>query len=205
MAGAFRGNGGVAGGDTIKTEMDGSSGEGRVNSFALVAYLPEPLGGFIDRLRRDLCPADQARAHITILPPRPLACMPESAWAELQARLRDVASFRIALQEVALFEVSDVIYISIGQGYDSLQRLHQILNSGYCDFSEAWSYQPHVTLGQQLDPGRLAPSLQTARERWSRFDGPREFTLDHVTWVQNTAAGRWLDLAEWDLRPPVLA
>lgn len=205
MAGALRRSRGVPGGDTIKAEMDGSSGEGRVNSFALVSYLPELLGSFVDTLRRELCPADQARAHITVLPPRPLTCLPESAWAELQNQLGEVGPFQIELQQVELFRASDVIYISIGDGYDSLQGLHRLVNAGYCDFTEAWSYQPHVTLGQQLDPGRLAPSLETARRRWREFAGPRSFTLDHLTWVQYTAQGRWLDLAQWELRPPVPA
>ena len=45
----------------------------RINSFALVSYIPEPLAGFLDRLRQELVPNCFLRAHVTILPPRPIS------------------------------------------------------------------------------------------------------------------------------------
>ena len=39
----------------------------RINSFALVTYIPEPLAGFLDRLRQELVPNCFLRAHATIL------------------------------------------------------------------------------------------------------------------------------------------
>ena len=52
----------------------------RINSFALVSYIPEPLAGFLDRLRQELVPNCFLRAHVTILPPRPICSSPEAAW-----------------------------------------------------------------------------------------------------------------------------
>jgi len=43
-----------------------------LNSYALVAYLQGPLADFVDNLRRVFTPGCTHRAHITLLPPRPL-------------------------------------------------------------------------------------------------------------------------------------
>ena len=48
-----------------------SSGQDVVNSFSLVAYIPDPLRKFLDDLRRELVPGCVPNAHVTILPPRP--------------------------------------------------------------------------------------------------------------------------------------
>ncbi len=42
------------------------------NQFALVSYIPDPLGNFLDRLRLDLVPGCSPHAHVTVLPPRPI-------------------------------------------------------------------------------------------------------------------------------------
>ena len=53
--------------------MDRSyGGEVAINSFALVSYFSGPLAEYLTRLRRELVPDCEARAHLTILPPRPI-------------------------------------------------------------------------------------------------------------------------------------
>ena len=47
--------------------------EQRLNVFALVIYIPDPLGRFLDDLRRELVPGCNPHAHVSVLPPRPLA------------------------------------------------------------------------------------------------------------------------------------
>jgi 2'-5' RNA ligase len=186
--------------------MDGFCSGGR-NSFALVGYLPEPLAGFVDRLRNDLAPGCQLRAHITILPPRSLICSPESAWLELQDRLRQSPAIAVELEDVRQFTESGVIYIGLGAGYADLERLHGHLNSGFCEFPEAWHYRPHITLAQGLLPAAMGPSLDRATRRWREFPGSRRFTLDRVTWVQGIGDEKsgdgWADLESFDLRPAV--
>jgi 2'-5' RNA ligase len=180
--------------------MDGCNGAGRLNSFALVGYLPDPIGRFVNQLRRELVPQCSARAHVTILPPRPLACSADSAWRELRQRLAGEPPIQIELREVKLFPASDVIYISIGYGYEELERLHRKLANGHCLFNEAWRYHPHITLAQQLDPTGVAASLDLAVHRWNEFKSARCLALDHLTWVQNTWENDWQDLEQFDLQ-----
>src|SRR3974377_478668 len=57
-------------------ETNGNGGRyqgGGLNVFALVIYVPDPLARFLDDLRRELVPHCNPRAHVSVLPPRPLA------------------------------------------------------------------------------------------------------------------------------------
>src|SRR5258708_29857559 len=99
---------------TMNLEMHGCNGLGTaINSFALISYLPEPLAGFLDSLRCELVPRCQAKTHVTVLPPRPLATgLPESAWLELNDYLDAFPPFRVELGSIEIFEGSNVIYLS---------------------------------------------------------------------------------------------
>ena len=181
--------------------MDSCSGEGYVNAFAVVGYLPEPLAGFVNNLRRELVPDCLSRAHVTILPPRPLACSREIARKLLRERMEGMEPFRLELQEVKRFRDSEVIYISIGEGYQDLEWLHRKLDYGHFEFREPWFYHPHVTLARQLDPARVEAGLDLATRRWSEFKPSRSFTVDHVTLVQAVSDEVWEDLEDYDLQP----
>lgn len=179
--------------------MSGCNGGGPLNSFALVTYLPDPLADFIDGLRGDLEPGCVARAHVTILPPRPLSCSPDAAWNQIVKGLEQVQPFRVELQEVKIFGRSDVIYISIGDGWKQLREIHSTLDYGYCHVHEAWEYCPHITLFQTLDSSEVAARFRLAVRRWDEFRYPRSFILDQVSLVQNTWGNRWRDLHHYDL------
>src|SRR5215831_5937126 len=137
----------------------------RINSFALVSYIPEPLAGFLDRLRQELVPNCFLRAHVTILPPRPLCRTSEEAWNLVRHLVPQFAPFEIGLTNVEVFPVSDVIYISIGPGSDSLKQMHDTLNSASLSCPEPFRYHPHVTLAQELKPDEVDELTTVARAR----------------------------------------
>jgi 2'-5' RNA ligase len=176
--------------------MDGCSGQGiSVNSFALVSYLPEPVAGFFDSLRQELVSGCHAKAHVTVLPPRPLACAPEEAWEMLKENLQDFSPFQLELGEIQVFPITQVVYVSVSQGYRELERMHTALNRGQLQFVEPFRYHPHLTLAQDLQPDEASQVFEIARRRWSEFAHPRDFTVDRLTFVQNTLENRWQDLA----------
>jgi 2'-5' RNA ligase len=176
--------------------MDGCKGEGTpVNSFALVSYLPEPLGGFLDRLRTDLIRECHARAHLTVLPPRPLVCPPEEAWQQLQAALQDFQPFRVELGDVQIFPITQVVYLSIGAGRGQLESMNRKLNAGSLGFRDPFPYHPHVTVAQDMEPAQAIAAAEVASQRWRELAHPRDFVVDRLTFVQNTLENRWTDLA----------
>src|SRR5437588_9041381 len=104
--------------------LSARSGQDQVNAFALVTYLPDPLGKFLDDLRRELVPGCIPHAHVTILPPRPLSGTPEAAIETLRTRLADFSPFEVELGEIVVFPVSDVVYLSLKRGRKELLQMH---------------------------------------------------------------------------------
>ena len=181
--------------------MDGSYGAGNpVNSFALISYLPEPLAGYLDSLRCELVPECRAKSHVTVLPPRPLTAGPaDAAWLGLNGFLDAFAPFSVELTSIEVFQGTNVVYLSIGQGYRDLERMHAALNRGPLRFVEPFEYHPHVTLAQHLMPEEVEPALELARKRWDEFRFSRRFTVQRLTFVQNSLENCWSDLAGREL------
>src|ERR1700733_13922834 len=116
----------------------------RINSFALVSYIPEPLAGFLDKLRRELVPNCFLRAHVTILPPRTICSSPEAAWETVRTVAPAFPPFDVEMTQVEVFPVSDVIYIEIGRGREELQNMHTALNAEGFFCPEPYPYHPHI-------------------------------------------------------------
>lgn len=174
----------------------------RANCFALVAYIPGRLGEFLDQLRRDLEPNSLApRAHLTLLPPRPLKpdVTVEEAKQYLAGALSDMPPLEIYLGAVDKFPVTNVVYVAVDGGFMQMRRTHGILNAGPLCFAEPFHYHPHVTLAQGLDEALSVSVHAAAQDRWANYRGPRQFTVESFCFVQNTLANRWLDLADYSL------
>src|SRR4051812_21776791 len=101
----------------------------RINSFALVSYIPGALGDFLDGLRKELVAACNPHAHVTLLTPRPLDCDFEAGREALAQRLDAFVPFRIDLLGVELFASTNVIYLAVGKGRTELEDMHKTLNS----------------------------------------------------------------------------
>jgi 2'-5' RNA ligase len=170
-----------------------------LNSFALVSYIPEPLAGFLDCLRCELVPNCFLRAHVTILPPRPIDSAPEKAWTQLREAAYSLEPIDVELSQVEIFPVSDVIYIALGPGRERLMQLHDLLNTGRVAYNEPFLFHPHVTLAQNLSPDEVDELSVVARKRWAEYSGPRGFRVETITFVQNTRWHGWIDLAETTL------
>src|SRR5262249_40430584 len=156
--------------------MDGHEQvSGLINSFSLVAYLPEPLASFVDPLRHELQPGSTARGHVTLLPPRPIECNVERACTEIEAVISEEFSFDVYLGKVEVFPASKVVHLSIAEGFSKLIRLHRSLNRGACNHLEAFYYHPHVTLAQGLPLDDVNHAAQIASERWAAYHKDRFF------------------------------
>jgi len=168
----------------------------RINSFALVTYIPQPLAGFLDRLRQELVPNCFLRAHATILPPRPITPAPQAVWPMICELAPVFDPFEIELTGVEVFPVSDVIYINIATGSEELKRMHDAMNVDGLKFHEAFAFHPHVTLAQELKPDEVDELTRIARIRWAEYPGSRRFLVERIVFVQNTRRNEWVDLGE---------
>jgi 2'-5' RNA ligase len=173
--------------------------EQRLNVFALVIYIPDPLGTFLDDLRRELVPGCNPHAHVSVLPPRPIS----GDWQVAREQVRTLAEswqpFDITLAEIRVFPVTNVVYLELGKGAEDMHGLHAVMNTDSLRFDEPFEYHPHITLAQEIPGDRVREISNLARERWQEFTGPRTFRADRAAFVQNTLGNCWIDLAEYTL------
>jgi 2'-5' RNA ligase len=174
-------------------------GADRINSYAVVTYIRGPLAEFLDRLRGELVRGCDIKAHVSILPPRPVND-PALAMELISSHVEEFRAFAIEPTHIRVFPVTSVIYAEIGLGRNELLEMHEALNVDGLQYNEPFEYHPHVTLAQGLDESAVQARVELANRRWSEFRHSRAFVVDTLTFVQNTVANTWVDLARWELR-----
>jgi 2'-5' RNA ligase len=177
----------------------GPSRADRINSFALVSYIPDKLGEFFCKLRQELVQGCTARAHVTVLPPRQLTVDTEAARQWLAERVPANAAFEVSFTDIEVFPRTFVIYAEIGEGRKTLLDLHRSLNTCDLQFDEPYPYHPHVTLAQDLAIEDVQAAQELAVRRWREYRYSRRYSVEQLAFVQNQR-NCWVDLAEYDLR-----
>jgi 2'-5' RNA ligase len=173
--------------------------EQRLNVYALVIYIPDPLGRFLDDLRKELVPGCNPHAHVSVLPPRPIAVDWQVAGEQVRVCAGNWTPFEIKLEGIRIFPVTNVIYVELGQGAEEMFQIHAAMNSQALEFDEPFAYHPHITLAQEIPPAEVAAVHRRAQEIWEAYRGPRSFRAERATFVQNTLGNCWIDLAEFSL------
>jgi len=167
-------------------------------SFALVTYLPDPLGSFLTGLRQSLGGLSHPEAHITFLPPRALALPPESASREVQKILCSVEPFELELGSVRIFPETNIFYLSVETGRRELLQLHDTLNRGQLFAAESFEYIPHLTLGGPLATDDLAGGLERAQHAWKSSGLSPRFRVTEMIFLWqpgNCSESAWTRIA----------
>jgi 2'-5' RNA ligase len=164
-------------------------------SFALVSYIPDPLGSFLHSLRQILPGEDNPQAHITILPPRPLQVPVDAASLEAKKTLSHFSRFEVELAEVRSFSESQVLYLDISKGGDILHQLHDALNVGTLEHDENFEFRPHLTLGGPVEKQREEQTRGEAERLWRARDCSARFRVEEIVFLWLPAQGSWKD---WD-------
>ena len=172
---------------------------GRLGLFAVVIYVPDPLGRFLDGLRRELVSGCSTRAHVSVLPPRPLAADWRIARDQAHALAEGWTQFEIEASSIEVFASTSVVYLQIGLGAGDLHRMHEAMNIGALEFQEPFPYHPHITLAQDIPEDTVPAIRDLAARRWEGFRAGRSFRAERLVFVRNTTAACWKDLAEFSL------
>ena len=191
--------------------VQGVPGAVPVNLYALVGYIPTPLGDFLDGLRAQLVPDCRLRSHVSLLPPRALTGASDAAWQQIRQMAELNPSFHIQLGSIEVFEETSVIYVSLDSGSSELRRIHALLNHDSLGFDEPFAYHPHITLAQKFPAADLPRLREIAVSAWAGYTGVRGFDVDMITFVQNSLlpgieangapCNTWIDLAECRMAP----
>ena len=162
-------------------------------SFALVAYIPHPLGAFLDSLRTEMPGEEFPQAHITVLPPRPLKSRLESALAYAKRILMDFQPITAGLSAVKVFPETNLLYLDIEPGSDELHKLHDALNTGELAHEENFEFLPHLTISGPIPLEHLAKLRDEANRRWELYPESRTVEINEVVALWQPVNGSWDD------------
>ena len=165
--------------------------------YAVVAYVTDPVGLFLEALRREVFPQyAHLPAHLTMLPPRQLLA-PESAAIEaLQELCRTVEPFEVVVGAVTSFApITPTVFIDIEHGASRMRQLHDRLNLPIFQQDEPWPYVPHLTVMKMETLAEAEAVFADALVRWTQYRDTRRVLVDQLTFVRETADRSWMDLA----------
>jgi 2'-5' RNA ligase len=165
--------------------------------YALVAYVRNRAGEFVENLRRELHPElPHLPAHLTILPPRCLHDTEQAALNLLDRICSEEQPFEVHLGEVETFiPVTPTVYIRVDEQASRMSELHAHLNVDGLAFNEEWPYIPHLTIVKMSSPQAAVDACRVARERWMAYKQSRRVTLEKLTFVREDGENCWVDLA----------
>jgi 2'-5' RNA ligase len=166
--------------------------------YALVAYLRNPVGEFVENLRRKLHPElPHLAAHLTVLPPRILHGTELAARETLEEVCSQVEPFSVTLGDVETFcPRTPTVFIRVAHAAYRMRELHDRLNTGALASQEEWPYMPHLTIVKMSVESQAEEAHEVARERWNHFEGNREILVNELIFVREEEQNRWIDLAE---------
>src|SRR4051794_13182469 len=105
--------------EIIEMASDPAPSDQPINQYAVVTYIPDRLGEFLNRLRKELVPGATGLAHVTVLPPRRLEVSNGEAADWIGGHIHGAHAFPIGVAEVQVFDQTDVIYAEIGTGREA--------------------------------------------------------------------------------------
>ena len=164
--------------------------------YALVTYVRNPVGEFIESLRRELHPTmAHMPAHLTVLPPRQLRGSEARALEFLEEACSRVVPFDVELGDVETFlPTTPTVFIQVARFAYRMRELHDHLCVNSLGCVENWPYIPHLTIVKtELDEQARQATL-IARERWAQFTGPRRVHVGELMFVRENG-GIWSDVA----------
>jgi 2'-5' RNA ligase len=165
--------------------------------YALVAYVRNALGEFVENLRQELHPdLPHLPAHLTILPPRVLQASELAALEMLEEVCSRVEPFEVGLGEAETFTpVTPTVFIRVEHAAPRMRELHDRLNAEALKADEEWPYMPHLTIAKLSSEKLAQQAFLTARDRWAEFRGSRRILVNELTFVREQQQNRWVDLA----------
>jgi 2'-5' RNA ligase len=154
--------------------------------YALVAYVRNAVGEFVENLRQELHPdLPHLPAHLTILPPRRLQGGELSALETVEEVCSQTERFEVTLGDVETFvPVTPTVFIRVAHAAYRMHELHDRLNTRVLLCEEEWPYMPHLTI-VKLSTQELAQKAHiVARDRWAQFVGSRSVPVSELTFVR---------------------
>src|SRR5580704_9452151 len=163
--------------------------------YALVSYVRNPVGEFVEKLRQELHPTmAHMPAHLTILPPREISGSETAALEFLEDACSHVIPFDVALGDVESFlPTTPTVFIEVKRAAYRMRELHNQLCLRGLSCEENWPYIPHLTIMKTETDAQAEAACAIARDRWAQFPGKRQVDVEELVFVREHG-NRWQDL-----------
>ncbi len=171
-----------------------------ISRYALVNYVRNPVGEFVEQLRRELHPPiSHMPAHLTILPPRELSGTEAAALEFLEEVCSHVVPFSVELGDVETFlPTTPTVFIQVKRAAYRIRELHDLVCGKGLLCAENWPYIPHLTILKTETDDQARAALAIARQRWAEFSGERQVLVEQLMFVREKN-GAWQDVAHLPL------
>ena len=168
--------------------------------YALISYVRNPVGEFVENLRRELHPTTpHMAAHLTVLPPRELHGSESRAVEFLEEACSRMVPFDVELGDVETFlPTTSTVFIQVARFAYRMRELHDQLCAGGLGCAESWPYIPHLTILKTDQNEQAEQAIAIARRRWSEYSGPRRIHVGELMFVRE-AGEEWHDVASVEL------
>lgn len=164
--------------------------------------LPSSVTAELQGLRRALGDGalDRIPPHLTLVPP---VNVREDRLPDALAVLRSAASatspLTLTLGPPATFlPHNPTVYLAVGGDVDALHALRDRVFRDPLSRSLTWSFVPHVTLADEIDPGRIPAALAALA------DYRAEITVDCVHLLQEGPGRSWAPIADAPFAEPAV-
>jgi 2'-5' RNA ligase len=164
--------------------------------YALVTYVRNPVGEFVEQLRQELHPTTvHLAAHLSILPPRELKGTEAAALEFLEEACSHGVPFDVELGDVETFlPTTPTVFIAVQQSASQMHDLHDRLCGKGLRCHESWPYTPHLTIVKTDRDEQARAAYLIAHQRWSQFSGDRQVHVEELMFVRERD-GHWQDVA----------
>src|ERR1700686_2279991 len=165
--------------------------------YALVAYVRNAVGEFVENLRQELHPdLPHLPAHLTILPPRRLQGGELSALETVEEVCGQAERFEVTLGDVETFvPVTPTVFIRVAHAAYRMRELHDRLNTQALATQEEWPYMPHLTIVKISSEDLAQQAYIFSGDRWAQIAASRHIPVSELTFVREQEQNRWVDLA----------
>ena len=156
--------------------------------------MPPPFGEVLDDYRRRVEGTIETPAHVTLVPPTPVA---DRDWDDVVALLRSVAAqhapFRLRLRGTGSFRpVSPVVFVVVVEGISGCEQLEASLRVGPLHGVRPYPYHPHVTIAHGVSDEQMDRALA------DHADFSAEFVVDSFDLCRGDARG-WQTVESYPL------
>jgi 2'-5' RNA ligase len=96
--------------------------------------------------------------------------------------LEQLPAFDVDLSGVGRFDSTNVLYLALAEGNETMHQLHDALARGDLAYDEPFEFRPHLTLSDPLPEADVDAVQRRAEALWKSF-GVSRFRVEEIVFL----------------------